>query len=100
MTIILRETVHYNHATVSSIEQEPFFITFPIALWTKNAAVGPLTQNIVHSPRRPKILHGSSPFLYNKGQTRFSYLPEENFLRVYQHLPKIQVLCRFKIADW
>ena len=53
MAIIVRKTVHYDHGTVTSIKQEPLFITFTVALWTKNTAVGPVAQAVVQSPRRP-----------------------------------------------
>jgi hypothetical protein len=53
MTIVVRKMVHYNYRMLATIEKESLLITFAVIIGTKYATLWPISQNVVHSPRRP-----------------------------------------------
>ena len=74
MTIIVRISVHHHKGMLPSIQDEIVSVSLTTRFKAEDALLLFPLQNVIHSPRSPKMFHGLSLWCIERAWIRFSEL--------------------------
>jgi len=79
MAIIVRISVHHHKGMLPSIQDEIFSVSITTRFKAEDALLFFSLQNVIHSPRSPKMLHGLSFWCVERAFISFSKLSFSRF---------------------